>query len=103
MNTKLGVQRLCVIPDHIQATALGRPFRTKGADDHMAAWFHNPCHLMDVRNPVMRRSEKVEDGAVVPHVVGLWSKLEFSDVSDDPHYTITVVSEALSVRDDGGL
>ena len=50
MHPKLPVQRFGVVADNFKSAALGRPFRSEGADDHMAAVLYGARNLPYVRN-----------------------------------------------------
>jgi hypothetical protein len=44
--------------------------------------------LADIGDAVARRSEKMKDSAVVPHIVSRAQQFDFSDVSDEPMDTL---------------
>ena len=62
------VKRLRIVANNIQPTALGRTFRAECRNDDVPARFDRMGDLTHVRYPVVRVSEEVEDGAVMPQV-----------------------------------
>jgi hypothetical protein len=50
MHTKLSVQRFGIVADNFKSAALGRPFESEGADDHIAAVLDRAANLANVDN-----------------------------------------------------
>lgn len=63
------MKRCCIIAHHVETAALSPTFRTKSTYDDMTATFHRERNLVNIREPVLWRPEKVENRAVVPDVV----------------------------------
>src|SRR5581483_6338733 len=102
-HSKLVVQGLGVIANHVQTAALRRPFRPEGADNYMTSGLDRAGYLANIRNALFRRCQKVEHCTVVPHMVGAGLQRRLRDVSDEPMDTFRGRPEPLLVRIDGSL
>ena len=69
-HAKLTVQGLGVIAKNVQTAAFRGSFGSEGADDHMPSGLDCVGDLAHIRKALFWRCQKVENGTVVPHIVG---------------------------------
>ena len=81
-RTKLVVKRLDIIAHHFQPAAFRGAFRTRCADDHVAACLYTAGNLADVSTPVLGSNEEVEYCSVMPDVVCSLLQLDFRYIAD---------------------
>lgn len=68
--SELRVQRLGVVPNHIEPTATGRSLRAESADDNVTTAPHRADHLADIGRPVRCGGQKMKNRAIMPQIVG---------------------------------
>jgi hypothetical protein len=61
------VQRLCVVPDHLEPAAPRRPLWSESAYDDMTAAFHRANYLTDICPSIGCGGEEVKNRAIMPH------------------------------------
>jgi hypothetical protein len=72
------------ISENIKTAAFRAALWSEGTDDHMASRLYRVGDLANVGDTVARRSKKMKDDAVVPHIVSTGPQFDFSDVGNDP-------------------
>ena len=81
---ELCLKRIGIIPDDIEPAALQRAFRSERADNDLPARFYGRRNSSDVCPAVLRRSKKMEDGAIVPHIKSTFRRACFSQIGANP-------------------
>ena len=97
------MQRIRIIPGYLKSAALRRALWSEGADNYMASWPDGMSNLANVRLTLLRAGQEVEDGAVVPNVVGASWKFESSDIANDPLNSVSKFFQPLLSHLDWGL
>ena len=80
------MQRFFVVAHHIEAAALGGAFRPEGADNNMASGSNRGSGLPDIRGALLRRGQKMKNGAIMPDVVSLRREVNGGDIADKPRH-----------------
>lgn len=83
-GTEFVVKRVRIVANNIQPTALGRTFRAERCNDDVPARFDRMGDLSHVRYPIVRISEEVEDGAIMPQVELMTGESKCSYVPAEP-------------------
>ena len=78
------MQRVRVVLDHRETTALGRAVRSKGGNYDVSARLHRAHDLGDIRATVCLAREKVKYGPVVPDIEESFRQWRGNDISLDP-------------------
>jgi hypothetical protein len=103
VRSELGVQRLCVVPDHLEPAAPRRPLWSESAYDDMTAAFHRAKYLTDICPSIGCGGKEVKNRAIMPHVVGTGFQFCPRNVGDQPANTIRSIREPLPAEIDGRL
>lgn len=103
LYAKFPLQRLGVIADNFQTTAFCGAFGSKGGNDHMASLLHGAGGLADVSGTVTWGSEKMKDGAVMPHIVSRGFQRDLRNVPNEPTDALRGSTQSFPVRVDGSL
>ncbi len=83
-RAELVVQGVGVVTGDVKAAALLRAFWAERRNDHVTAGPHRSRHLAQVRVAMLRLSQEVEHGAVVPEVVVVGVELVGRHVAAQP-------------------
>jgi len=103
VRPELCMERLRVVPNHVEPAAAGRPLRTESADDNVAAASYRANYLADVRPPVGCGSQEMKNRAIMPHVVGRGFQFCLRDVGDEPANALRRIAQPLPASCDGRL
>lgn len=95
VGPELGVQRVCIVPNHFKPAAPGRFLGSESADNDVAAATRRANHLADIGPPVGLCGQKMKNRAIVPHIVGRGFELCLRDVGDQPMYALRRVPQSL--------
>ena len=97
------MQRLGVVTNNVKAAAFRGTLWSERADEHMATGPHRARHLANVRDTLFQRREEMENGAVVPHIVGIGRLFAVDNVRRDPLNYFRSRTETLFGYVDGSL
>ena len=100
---KFAVEGISIVTHNLQATTLGRAFRSKRTHDDIPSGFHGACDLTNVKTALIRHSQKVKDRPIMPNVISPWLQLDLSYVGYDPTDSLSSFSQPSFVHVDGGL
>ena len=71
IGPEFSVQRFCVVARHFEAATVRRSVWTKSPHKNVTAWSNCASHLTNVRDTLVDGGKKVEDGTVMPKIVGI--------------------------------
>ena len=82
---EFSVERVGVVAHHVEATALAGAFEAESTDDHMPVRLDGPDNIPDVRGPLRRFGQEMENGPIMPDVIRLRGKSGAGDVLRQPN------------------
>jgi len=93
---KLAVQTLGVIAHHIESAAAIRPIRSKGCDDHVPTRSDRMSNGMYIALAIINSCQEVEDGTIMPDIIGLMRQVCSRNVGLDPVHINGASTEPLA-------
>lgn len=102
-NAKLAVQRFRVIAHNFKPAALGRPVRSECADNHVPASLRGAHNIANIGGALLRTSQKMKYGAVMPHIESSGRQSRFSDIGYKSMKLVCRGPKAFSRHIDDGL
>ncbi|KLU25132.1 hypothetical protein EOS_16450 [Caballeronia mineralivorans PML1(12)] len=93
-RTEFGMQAICIVLDHGEATALRWPVRCERGYDNVSAWLHSAHHLGHISVTICLVGQKMEDRAIVPYIKGTFWQREGCHVAFYPAHEAGFRSEA---------
>src|SRR5690349_14006104 len=102
-RTELVVKGFGVVTRHVEPAASDRTFRAKGGHDCMASALYRLGYRAHICGAVLRGSEEVEDGAIMPNVVRIPRQINAGDIGSDPTNELSFFFQPLFCNLDGSL
>src|SRR5271168_4318499 len=89
------MQRVRVITHDFQSAALPRTFRPEGADNDVSCAFYRTRDVLNVRETLFHRGQKMEYGAVMPNIVCKRREFGSEDIGNQPLDMVASFSHSL--------